>query len=431
MVIALAQVGTVAEVNAAATSIAPAFPRTGAVAGDVYVAWVTVAATTVPDLPAGWIAGGVSSTSGGNAPSERIYVKVATGSEPSTQTFTHASATSRAQILRFTGVDTTTPIDGAGDTTASATATNTYTLSITTSVAGCALIALGCANAPGGTWTTPTTQGNTWTEVAETTGAVPSTGVQVNVWAGSGATGTVSLLRSTSVRGCSGMLALRPASSGTTEVVATFDTSWSVRAQVVAETPTAWAVRASVQQALTTSWAVRQAVAASWSMPWSVRAVVTRAASASWSVRQQVVQTFPTSWNVTAPTGSVVAAFPLAWSVRARVTATVSTTWGVRAAVVATTPLGWAVRAPVVTSKPLAWSARATVTRSTPIVWSTRQAVVSLQPLSWRVLVVVGELQPLDVRASLRDRQAASSLQARRVAGTLKARDVDAGVRTA
>lgn len=208
--------GAVANNDTAATALNVPYPS-GIVAGDVLVLNVGVASATVATLPSGWIAGGVSSSSGGNSPSERIMVKIATGSETGSLAVTTASATSRGIMLRFSGVDNTTPIDGTGSTTASATATASHVLpSITTTVSGCALVAMAVAQTPGGTWTTPTTQGGTWTELAETTGVAPSTTVQINIWSGSGATGTVTMTRSSSVRGCAGMLALRPAAAAGT-----------------------------------------------------------------------------------------------------------------------------------------------------------------------------------------------------------------------
>lgn len=206
--------GTVALNNTAATTLSVPYPA-GIQAGDVIAMPVGVNSATIATLPSGWLAGGVSSASGGNAPSERIMLKVCTGTESGSVNVTTASATSRGQMLLFRGVDNTTPLDNAGSVTASATATTTYALpSMTTTAPGAALILVGVANTVGGTWTSPTSPG-AFIETAETTGAIPSMGVQYLIWSGSGATGTVNYARSTNVRGCTGMLALRPASTST------------------------------------------------------------------------------------------------------------------------------------------------------------------------------------------------------------------------
>lgn len=214
MPITFVSAGTVALNDAAATTLNVPYPS-GIQAGDVIAMPIGVNSATLPAIPSDWLAGGVSSTSGGSAPAERIILKVCTGTETGSVAVTTPSATSRGQMLLFRGVDNATPIDNAGSTTASATATASYSLpSMTTTLPGVAIVLVGVANAPGGTWTSPTSPG-AFTETAETTGAIPSTGIQYLIWSGSGATGTVTYGRSTSVRGCTGMLALRPAVTST------------------------------------------------------------------------------------------------------------------------------------------------------------------------------------------------------------------------
>lgn len=209
MPISLDRTGTVAENNSAATVLSVPYP-TGSVAGKLLVLKVGVASATVADLPAGWIAGGVSSASGGNAPSERIMVRPLTGTLSGSLAVTTASATSRGFMELWSGVDLDNPIVD-GSFTASATATTTYVLpAVDCPVPGCALTAMAVANRPGGTWSPPAG----WTENAETTGANPSTGSAWIVLSSAGSSGTVSMVGSTNVRGCAGMIALRPAGSG-------------------------------------------------------------------------------------------------------------------------------------------------------------------------------------------------------------------------
>lgn len=215
MAITLEQSGTVAENDAAATTLNVAYPTTGLAADDVWVLIVGVNSAMQSTLPAGWTSGIAVTGGGGTSPALRIAVKVATGSESGSLAVTTPSATSRGQLLRFRGVDTTNVLDVAGTTVGASTAATSQDIpSLTTTTTGVALVAAASANAPGGTWTTPASQGGGWTETAETSGATPSTGIEALVWSGSGATGTVTMTRSSNVRFCAGMVALRPATGG-------------------------------------------------------------------------------------------------------------------------------------------------------------------------------------------------------------------------
>lgn len=345
MPITFVAAGTVALNDTAATTLNVPYPA-GVAAGDVIAMAIGVNSATLPTIPSGWLAGGVSSTSGGSAPSERIILKVCTGSETGSQAVTTPSATSRAQMLLFRGVDNTTPLDNAGSVTASSTATSTYVLpSMTTTAAGAALVLIGVANAPGGTWTSPTSPG-AFTETAETTGATPSMGVQYLIWSGSGATGTVSYTRSTNVRGCTGMLALRPAAAssttypvtGTTAATTTTSGSASLRAAAsgtVAATSATTGTASQIAAAAGTVAAVSGTSGSATRVPriYSVTGTVAAVSGASGSATLLGAQPRSLSANPVAPRYNADATNVGRFGTRshaARFTATTSTRYAAR-----------------------------------------------------------------------------------------------------
>lgn len=233
MAITYQGIGTIGANSSAATTLNVPYPS-GIQAGDVMVLVANVDSTTAPSLPSGWTAGVNYTAVSTQVPSGRVAVKVATGSESGNLAVTTPSATGNGYILLFRGVDNTTPIDVAGTTVSPASATTYNIPTLTTSRTGVALVAGGTANGPGGSWSTITAPA-TMTEVVDTTNAVvPVMAVDYLIWSGSGATGTVPIIRSSSLRGCGWMIALRPAAtqqavSGT--VAGTSDTSATVALQ--------------------------------------------------------------------------------------------------------------------------------------------------------------------------------------------------------
>lgn len=161
----------------------------GIVAGRLLVA-VLGGEGTIPapfTLPSGWVLGPTGPTSGGYVWQQVAY-KIATGSEPSTYTFTHAGThtTSNVVVLQLAGATTTTtPFDVYGFTFfIGPTPPVTFPRPTTTVAGDFLLLAIAAENAstfttPGGTSAGPTTGGGGATSAASfyvvqtTPGAVP------------------------------------------------------------------------------------------------------------------------------------------------------------------------------------------------------------------------------------------------------------------
>lgn len=140
----------------------------------------------------------------------RVVYKVASG-EPGTYTFTHAAANSQAVMMRFSAVDTTTPVDvnSTGDTGSASTST---VPSLTTVTDGAMVVWVGYDWADNANNLTPpagTTP--TFTERLD----LVLTYVATGVLATAGATGARSMTNNASGAGGWGatMVALRPGSA--------------------------------------------------------------------------------------------------------------------------------------------------------------------------------------------------------------------------
>ena len=203
---------------ATTTSVAYPTPGGGILAGDLIVYWATSGTATAPSNPGGsGFTSAVTGTSGGSSPSFRIGYKVAAGGESGSVTIT---GTTQGQMFLFRGVDQTTPLDVAGTTFGSSTGTTAYNIpTLTTTVAGVALVYCGAANVGTGSMTPPTVPA-AFTEVTDSIASSPNSSAGYLIWSGSGATGTINLVRSSSVRGAAGAIALRPAllSGGVTDL---------------------------------------------------------------------------------------------------------------------------------------------------------------------------------------------------------------------
>lgn len=124
-----------ATANATGTTFTITKP-TGVASGDFLLAWLVSSATT-PTAPAGW----TLAASDGNG--GQLYYKIAGGAEPASYSWTSGtSQTWTGGISRYTGVDATTPLDAAVQTS-SFTLT---TASVTTGSANALIVA--------GLWTT-------------------------------------------------------------------------------------------------------------------------------------------------------------------------------------------------------------------------------------------------------------------------------------
>ena len=206
-------ISAVAENAAGATTLAITWPTVAA--GDVAVLFVGVSSSTLPTNP-GTFTSQVTSTSGGSSPSFRVSTRVCDGSETGTLNVTTPNVVSRGYIVVFRNVDNATPLEAVGTPFASSTSTTAYDLpSVTTGMAGCALLDMVIGNASTGSFT-PATVPASFTEITDDNTPLPHGEAAYHIWSGLGATGIGDVVRSAGTRGCGVRIALRPASSGGT-----------------------------------------------------------------------------------------------------------------------------------------------------------------------------------------------------------------------
>jgi hypothetical protein len=201
--------GTLAENAAASTTLNVPYPAT-VNAGDVLVLWVACANPNQPTTPGSFVEQIVSKAVTAS-PCQIIATRVADGSESGSLAVTTPSATSRGMILRFSGVDNTTPVDDTPTEIERGSGNTNYNIPAqTASTTGCAIVYAGCVNTTSGTWTPPTTP-DTFTEVSDDASPNPKGSIGYLIWSGSGSTGTINLVSSTSTRGGAAAIMLRPA----------------------------------------------------------------------------------------------------------------------------------------------------------------------------------------------------------------------------
>ncbi len=137
--------------NAVVTSIVATRPA-GVVAGDVLLASIDTRGSSVVTAPAGWTL--VRMDLNASSLRKSTYVRVATGSEPATYTWTFSGSRLAAAVIHaYSGVDTTTPVDAVGGQV-NASGTAVTAPSITTTVANTMLVGF-FAKQSSGTWTPP------------------------------------------------------------------------------------------------------------------------------------------------------------------------------------------------------------------------------------------------------------------------------------
>lgn len=144
-------VGTVVEDTGAVTVSSVPFPSV--TAGDLLVLWGSISANNSPasaTTPSGWtMLFGNSTTSGTTQPSLYVFYKIASGSESGNESVTHVGSNSLWQIIGWSGLDGTTPIDVTGTSVDNSSNTNsTVTPSLTTTTAG-VLLFQAAANSTG------------------------------------------------------------------------------------------------------------------------------------------------------------------------------------------------------------------------------------------------------------------------------------------
>jgi hypothetical protein len=186
----------------------------GTASGDVLLANIYTDNSETISLPSGWTQLdttliSVGGSFGGSNFRHTTAYKLAGGSEPTSYAFTPSGGGyTEAQVSAFSGCDGTTPIDAHN--APAGTAHNLTIASITTSAAGCMVVAC-CLGWDGGGFTTP----SGWTSIG-TGGSNFDYGSFYKLFASAGATGTVSITNSNggseNSSGC--LISLLPAGGG-------------------------------------------------------------------------------------------------------------------------------------------------------------------------------------------------------------------------
>ncbi len=136
---------------------------TGTATNDLLIAIVGVAAAaTTVTAPAGWTSIDQTACAGGAACRLAVFYRVATAGEGATYSFTESATTAAAgTILRYTGVDTVSPINASGFADAAAAGTAAVAPSIETLRENTRVLRLFGANANDtSTWATATARAN-------------------------------------------------------------------------------------------------------------------------------------------------------------------------------------------------------------------------------------------------------------------------------
>lgn len=194
--------GSSVQVNSGAT-----ISKTGSgwVLGDFLLACYSANDSATPSTPTGWTLG-ITRTAGGSTPAINIFGRFADGSADDLFTVPQSESAVNGRMLVFRNVDPTSPFADS-NSKYSSTANTVHTVTgVTLPVPGCALIVMAASNSAGGTWDDL----SGWVEHLESTGKTASTNIQSSVNRPSGATGNISLTRSTNIRSAMGFVALRP-----------------------------------------------------------------------------------------------------------------------------------------------------------------------------------------------------------------------------
>lgn len=203
---------TLAEGDSLSLSIDVPYP-TGVTAGEVLIANITNSQNTIPTTPpAGWSLAIDLQNSIGNTVSGAIFYRIATGSETGSVTFQgHDTLDGRmtGRMTRWSGVNTSNPIDTPGGSTGSANSTSFVTPSLTTVTAGAVLIGQAHQNSATAVITQPAGMTKIGNNVSGSTGRAQTIAYQTISVAG--ATGTKSWSSNTSTQWGGLVIALRPA----------------------------------------------------------------------------------------------------------------------------------------------------------------------------------------------------------------------------
>lgn len=208
MAIGTPTVGTYTEGASASTTVVP-YPAT-VNAGDLILlcGGTRAASSSAVTTPAGYTqVAQLAGAAGTILPTAYVGRKIAAGTEGGTTiTVTHSLTPSTWQILAFSGVDNTTPLDVAA-TTFDGTTITTDLPSQTIVTTGAAQVAVAANTSTTGNATPPTG----FTETGDRVSGSVAVEMSYILGLGTGATGTRSVTWGTAVRNVGILVALRPA----------------------------------------------------------------------------------------------------------------------------------------------------------------------------------------------------------------------------
>lgn len=204
--------------NASTTTAVIPYPS-GITAGELLTAHISFTGATPPSNtpPSGWTL--ALNIDGGSAVQTSVWYKIATGSESGSETWTSTAAAGRTTgiMIRWSGVDNTTPLDVASVSAISAGAGNSVTApSQTTVTANAKVVTTVSVNASSAT-DIATASG--WTRETGSTGTGRRTVVFDQTFPSAGATGSTvwaQTVNFASLEMIAISLALRPAAGGPT-----------------------------------------------------------------------------------------------------------------------------------------------------------------------------------------------------------------------
>ncbi len=197
----------------AATSVVITAP-TGLVPGNVMLASVAVDGNVASTLaaPSGWTLLN-RLTDSANQVTTAVWWKVAGASEPGSYTFTWTtSKNAYGWIARFSGVETSGPINVWGSTSGPSASISPLSPSVTTTVANTMIVRIGGFDAANTTTDVPGVSGHTTITMdrSDTTGSAASGGAAYVLRAATGATGTANFGLTASQEYVTFTLALAP-----------------------------------------------------------------------------------------------------------------------------------------------------------------------------------------------------------------------------
>lgn len=194
----------------AATTFNVAYPS-GISAGDLLVLHIATNGGAVTS-PSGWTV--IHNDTTLSNPKGGMWIKVADGSESGTLAVTTASTTGSASMLRYTGVDQTTPQDTTATTVSTSALTHIVIPTLTTVTNDTMLVYGGAANSSSVTCTGPggSTERKDYEQESATS---PKSGaIYDEAFPTAGSTGSRTITLSATRANWGAMMALRPASLG-------------------------------------------------------------------------------------------------------------------------------------------------------------------------------------------------------------------------